>query len=348
MPTAVAAIPLPGLPTAIAASTGSGADAAGVDFAALLLGQLAGDIAKQILPASAIDGTDATLPAEAGSDTAGTDMAGAGDPTLLLAAMGLVLDPRAPQAGGAPSTNGGSPPPLAAANLTQSTAAAELSAATPATPTAAAAAPTGDDGKPAPFAATAAAQAPANFAAVEQKLAESTAAIAEAPTHAVPTPATPHAPTRTGADALQLATPVRDPAWPGEFSQKIVWMATQDRQNAQITLNPPQMGPIEISLSVKNDQASAVFVSANAEVREVIEAALPRLREMLAGVGVELGQANVSAESFRQAQQQFAGERGTAGTSGGHDEGHSGRMDAGSGATRAALRAGNGLVDTFA
>ena len=101
-------------------------------------------------------------------------------------------------------------------------------------------------------------------------------------------------------DALRVDTPVRDHAWANDFSQKIVWLASNDKQFAQLTLNPPQMGPIEISLNLNKDNASAVFFSQNAEVRETIEAALPRLREMLAGAGIELGQANVSAESFRQ------------------------------------------------
>lgn len=67
------------------------------------------------------------------------------------------------------------------------------------------------------------------------------------------------------------------------------------------------MGAIEISLQVDNDKATASFASANASVREAIETALPRLREMLSGVGIELGQANVSAESSRQASGQENG-----------------------------------------
>ncbi len=108
-------------------------------------------------------------------------------------------------------------------------------------------------------------------------------------------------PARTASsEQMHIETPLKNQAWPAEFGQKIVWMTTQDKQSAQITLNPPQLGPIEISLNVKNDQATAVFVSANAEVRAVIESAMPRLREMLEGAGVQLGQTNVSAESFRQ------------------------------------------------
>jgi flagellar hook-length control protein FliK len=99
---------------------------------------------------------------------------------------------------------------------------------------------------------------------------------------------------------LEVATPLRDPAWANDFSQKIVWLASNDKQSAQITLNPPDMGPIEISLNLSKDGANAFFVSTNAEVRETIEAALPRLKEMLADVGIQLGQSNVGSESSRQ------------------------------------------------
>lgn len=105
---------------------------------------------------------------------------------------------------------------------------------------------------------------------------------------------------QSGTTALNVATPVRDPSWSNDVGQKIVWMASNEKQSAQLTLNPPQMGPIEISLNLTKDSASAYFVSANAEVRQALEAALPKLREMLASVGVELGQANVGAESFQQ------------------------------------------------
>jgi flagellar hook-length control protein FliK len=100
-----------------------------------------------------------------------------------------------------------------------------------------------------------------------------------------------------------VATPLYDRAWGDDFAQKVTWLATRHGQSAELTLNPPDMGSIEISLRIDSDKsaATATFVSLNAEVRESIETALPRLREMLAGVGIALGQTQVSAESFRQA-----------------------------------------------
>lgn len=100
--------------------------------------------------------------------------------------------------------------------------------------------------------------------------------------------------------SLSVPTSIRDQSWASDFGQKIVWLAGNDKQSAQITLNPPQMGPIEVSLSLDKGSASASFTSANSEVRNALETAMPKLREMFASAGIELGQTNVSAESFRQ------------------------------------------------
>jgi flagellar hook-length control protein FliK len=105
------------------------------------------------------------------------------------------------------------------------------------------------------------------------------------------------------APTIAIPTPLHDRGWNTDFAQKVTWVATHHNQFAELTLNPPAMGSIEISLKLDNDKstATAFFVSGNAEVRETIETALPKLREMLAGIGIALGEAQVGAESFRQA-----------------------------------------------
>ena len=147
--------------------------------------------------------------------------------------------------------------------------------------------------------------------------------------------------------AVSVPTPVRDQNWSADFGQKILWLATNEKQTAQLTLNPPQMGPIEISLSVDKGNATASFVSANAEVRQAIESALPRLREMLVSSGIELGQANVGAESFRQSG-------GNGEESRGSSKGHSdnailvSNSVGGAPARTFVTQQGNGLIDIFA
>ena len=88
--------------------------------------------------------------------------------------------------------------------------------------------------------------------------------------------------------------------WNDALGQKIIWMVSQQQQIAELSLNPPGLGPLQIVLSVNNDQASAMFVSQNADVRQTLEAALPRLKEMMADSGISLGSTTISSDSSQQ------------------------------------------------
>ena len=103
---------------------------------------------------------------------------------------------------------------------------------------------------------------------------------------------------------VQVDLPVGQPKWGGEFAQKIVWLTSQQNQVAEIHLNPAHLGPVEVTLSIMQDQATAQFSSPHLAVREAIEAALPRLREMMAESGIQLGNVMVGADSFQQENKQ--------------------------------------------
>lgn len=105
---------------------------------------------------------------------------------------------------------------------------------------------------------------------------------------------------------LEVQTPVGTRGWDGEVGDKLVWMVNRQEQRAELVLNPPQLGRVEVSLSMNGDQTSATFVSANPAVREALEAALPRLREMFADAGMSLGQAQVGADSSNNPSNQSA------------------------------------------
>ena len=147
-----------------------------------------------------------------------------------------------------------------------------------------------------------------------------------------------------------LAPRVGNDNWNQALGQRMVWMVAGTEQSASLTLNPPDLGPMQVVLHVSNGQADASFFAAQPEVRQALEAALPKLREMLSEAGVTLGQASVSAgQPQQQPQQQKTSDRrqsasGTMGVS---------ATDNGTAAiagTRASgqLLGGRGMVDTFA
>lgn len=98
----------------------------------------------------------------------------------------------------------------------------------------------------------------------------------------------------------KLTPTVGTTAWNQALGEKVVWMAAGAQQTATLTLNPPNMGPLQIVLNLTNDQATASFFSAQPEVRQALEAAFPRLKEMMNEAGIQLEQATVSADTPRQ------------------------------------------------
>jgi flagellar hook-length control protein FliK len=143
---------------------------------------------------------------------------------------------------------------------------------------------------------------------------------------------------------LAVNTPLAQAGWDNEFSQKITWLATQRDQSAELHLNPPQLGPLDVVIKVSADQATALFTSPHAAVREAIEQALPRLREMLAENGIMLGNATVGDQASRKEQNDFTSSQQGSGT-------HSGSIGEVTSATATGARIAtrhNGMVDTFA
>lgn len=109
--------------------------------------------------------------------------------------------------------------------------------------------------------------------------------------------------------ADRIAPRVATQAWDQAVGQKVVWMARNEQQSASLSLNPPELGPLQVVIRVSESMATANFVSAHPEVRQALEASLPRLREMLAEAGIQLGQTHVGADTSgeygAQAQQQM-------------------------------------------
>lgn len=96
-----------------------------------------------------------------------------------------------------------------------------------------------------------------------------------------------------------IAAPLGSSAWPAEFAQKVNWMSTQQNQVAELHLNPPDLGPMSVVLSISDNQATAVFSSPHSAVRDAIENAMPKLRESLAENGIMLGNATVNDQAPR-------------------------------------------------
>ncbi|KVS29039.1 flagellar hook-length control protein FliK [Burkholderia cepacia] len=153
------------------------------------------------------------------------------------------------------------------------------------------------------------------------------------------------------ANAHVLAPHVGTPDWTDALSQKVVFLSNAHQQSAELTLNPPDLGPLQVVLRVADNHAHALFVSQHAQVRDAVEAALPKLREAMESGGLGLGSATVSDGGFASQQQNpqssFAGGQSSRRGSGGSSAVDA-PVDAAQSAPVAASVSRAGLVDTFA
>ncbi len=104
-----------------------------------------------------------------------------------------------------------------------------------------------------------------------------------------------------------VSSPLEGNQWGKQFTDRVVWLATNGVQTAEIRLNPQHLGPIEVRVVMNDDIASVTLVAQNHAVREAMESALPRLREMFAATGLQLSDAHVSDQSLQQQNREGRG-----------------------------------------
>ena len=109
---------------------------------------------------------------------------------------------------------------------------------------------------------------------------------------------------RTDNNSLpQISVPVQTPQWGQQLGDRVQWMVGQNLQQASIHLNPPELGSLDVHIQLHGDQTNVNFSSPHAVVRHALDAAIPRLREMMHETGLTLGDVNVSGQALAQHQQ---------------------------------------------
>tara|TARA_R110000824_G_scaffold222202_1_gene409787 strand:+ start:207872 stop:209191 length:1320 start_codon:yes stop_codon:yes gene_type:complete len=145
-----------------------------------------------------------------------------------------------------------------------------------------------------------------------------------------------------------LTTPFTSPAWPQQLGQHLVQISQRGgEQHVQMQLNPAELGPLSISLKFGEQGAQAHFLSAHAQVRQVLEQAIPQLREALAEQGISLGETSVGEQRDPDAQSfaQSGGGRGAGIGSDSSDEGGDEKLSLGAESSPLII---DGRVDLYA
>lgn len=113
---------------------------------------------------------------------------------------------------------------------------------------------------------------------------------------------------------LAVNTPLQAANWGNDFSQKVGQLGSKLQNGAhtiELRLDPPDLGPIRITIQMNDQVAQASFVSPHAAVRQAVENALPQLQSQFAQAGISLGQTSVS-DHGAQGQSQNGNGNGSA------------------------------------
>lgn len=137
-------------------------------------------------------------------------------------------------------------------------------------------------------------------------------------------------------------TPVLgDEGFDQAIGARVGWLADQKIGHAHITLNPDDLGPVDVRLQMNGDKVHASFSSPHVDVRQALESSLPRLRELLGEQGFQLTHADVGHRN--------SGDGGTSGQNTGSGRNGDGEPSLGDTTVSAAqLIRQRGLLDAYA
>ena len=112
---------------------------------------------------------------------------------------------------------------------------------------------------------------------------------------------------------LNLPMPMDISKWQASLNEQICLISRQGIQNAEIKLNPQELGSLHIKLAMIDDKIDLHMAVAHNMVKGVLESALPMLRSSLEQQGITLQHTNISdfsmmndskqSSSYQQPQQ---------------------------------------------
>jgi flagellar hook-length control protein FliK len=115
-----------------------------------------------------------------------------------------------------------------------------------------------------------------------------------------------HSPVDNKVYSSEITRPLTHPGWGKDLGGQIVWLYNKDIPAAEIKLNPEHLGPMSVRIDIEHDQATIIFTAQHAEVKEAIEASIPKLRDMLGAQQINLVNVTVSQNATSDQRQSQA------------------------------------------
>lgn len=106
----------------------------------------------------------------------------------------------------------------------------------------------------------------------------------------------------TGEQTLHLSPQASATQWGDGIGEKLQWMINQKNNSAEIRIDPPHLGKLDIQISIREDVASISITTHNSTTQELVEAASFRLKEFLQ----QAGYSQVDVDVSQQQEQQMA------------------------------------------
>ncbi|MEO6362991.1 MAG: flagellar hook-length control protein FliK, partial [Caldimonas sp.] len=142
---------------------------------------------------------------------------------------------------------------------------------------------------------------------------DAAARLAAAVSQLSPSAATSAAPAAVAAP-LTMSTPLASPAFAADFGVQVSLLAQGGVQQAELHLNPSEMGPVSIRIDLTGSEARVDFGADVAATRQAIEDGLPALAAALRDAGFTLAGGGVSAHAGGQRGDGRAGHEAQSGT----------------------------------
>ncbi len=148
--------------------------------------------------------------------------------------------------------------------------------------------------------------------------------------------------------SLQLASNATPSQWGQAIGEKVSLLINQKLDRAEIRIDPPHLGKLDIQIQLKDDVASIHIQTHQAATRDLVDAASFRLRDFLQESGYSAVDVNVSHQDPSQAQQQFhqqSADTGTGRQQGPEDSGNAAEVWS---PQNVSLVGGRNVIDFFA
>ena len=155
-------------------------------------------------------------------------------------------------------------------------------------------------------------------------------------------PAAPTSGLPGGSLTLSVATPVNSPDFSQALATQLTTLARDGVHEAELQLNPADMGPIAVQIVIDGAQAQIDFTASHAGTRQALETSLPALAAALNGAGLTLSGGGVFEQRSGGREGAADGERRAGGRS------ETIAIGAADGAASASPRAARGLLDLYA